>query len=79
MEPTKNEDAIVDVLDVILRDGVIVRADVIVSIADVPLIGIKLTAVVAGLKTMTEYGLFEKWDVERRDRAVSRRLQADGT
>ncbi|MHC3438768.1 gas vesicle protein GvpM [Natrialbaceae archaeon A-gly3] len=73
MEPTKDEDAIVDVLDVILRDGVIVRADVIVSVADVPLVGVKLTAVVAGMETMTEYGLFEQWDTDRRARAVERR------
>lgn len=73
MEPTKDEDAIVDVLDVILRDGVIVRADVIVSVAAVPLVGVKLTAVVAGMETMTEYGLFEQWDTDRRARAVERR------
>ena len=73
MEPSKDEDAIVDVLDVILREGVILRADVVVSVADIPLVGIKLTAVVAGMETMTEYGLFEEWDTDRRARAVSRR------
>lgn len=66
MRPTKHEDALVDVLDVLLRDGAVVRADVVVSIADVPLVGIKLTAAIAGMETMTEYGLFEAWDVERR-------------
>lgn len=73
MEPVKDEDAIVDLLDVILRDGVVVRADVIISIADVPLVGLKLTAVLAGMETMTEYGLFREWDAERRASAVSRR------
>ena len=69
----KDETALVDVLDVLLRDGAIVRADVIVSIADVPLIGIKLTAAIAGMETMTEYGLFEEWDASVRAGAVARR------
>lgn len=73
MKPTKNEDALVDVLDVILRDGVVLRADVIVSVAEIPLVGIKLTAVIAGMETMTDYGLFEEWDTDRRAAAVARR------
>ncbi|WP_226041785.1 gas vesicle protein [Natrinema sp. DC36] len=73
MRPQKNDDALVDVLDVLLRDGAILRADVIVSVADIPLVGIKLTAAIAGMETMTEYGLFEEWDASRRNAAVSRR------
>lgn len=73
MRPRKDDEALVDVLDVLLRDGAVLRADVIVSIADVPLVGIKLTAAIAGMETMTEYGLFEEWDVERRRSAITRR------
>jgi hypothetical protein len=73
MKPEKNEDALVDVLDVLLRDGAIVRVDVIVSVAEIPLIGIKLTAAIAGMETMTDYGLFEEWDTDWRTRAVERR------
>ncbi|MCU4753518.1 gas vesicle protein [Halobacteria archaeon AArc-curdl1] len=73
MEPTKDENALVDVLDVLLRDGVVIRADVVVSVADVPLIGIKLSAAIAGMETMTEYGFFEEWDVKRRNAAIARR------
>ncbi|WP_254530680.1 gas vesicle protein GvpM [Natrinema gelatinilyticum] len=73
MRPQKNDEALVDVLDVLLRDGAVLRADVIVSVADIPLIGIKLTAAIAGMETMTEYGLFERWDASRRANAVSRR------
>ncbi|ELY56975.1 gas vesicle protein GvpM [Natronococcus jeotgali] len=83
MKPRNDEDALVDLLDVVLRDGAILRADVIVSVADVPLVGIKLSAAIAGMETMTEYGLFEKWDVDRRARAVERRrygrASEDGT
>lgn len=77
MKPSKDEDALVDLLDVVLRDGAILRADVIVTVADVPLVGIKLSAAIAGMETMTEYGLFEEWDARRRAAAVERR-QYDG-
>ena len=73
MRPRKDDEVLVDVLDVLLRDGAIVRADVIVSVAEIPLIGIKLTAAIAGMETMTQYGLFEQWDVERRRSAITRR------
>lgn len=61
MRPTRRtDDAVVDLLDVILRDGVVVQADVIVTVADVPLVGISLRAAVAGMATMSEYGLLEE-------------------
>ncbi|PSQ13902.1 gas vesicle protein, partial [Halobacteriales archaeon QS_7_68_65] len=56
MEPSKPEEgAVVDLVDAILRDGVVLQADVIISVADVPLIGLKLRAALAGMDTMTEY------------------------
>ncbi|SEP85539.1 gas vesicle protein GvpM [Natrinema salaciae] len=73
MRPRKDEETFVDVLDVLLRDGAILRADVIVSVAEIPLVGIKLTAAIAGMETMTEYGLFEEWDASRRKAAADRR------
>lgn len=67
MKPSRtDEDAIVDLLDVLLRDGAVVEADVILTVADVPLVGVKLRAAVAGMTTMTEYGMFEDWDRRRR-------------
>ncbi|NUC71464.1 gas vesicle protein [Haloterrigena sp. SYSU A558-1] len=73
MRPRKDEETLVDVLDVVLRDGAVLRADVIVSVAGIPLVGLKLTAAIAGMETMTEYGFFEEWDVERRQTAITRR------
>lgn len=68
MEPTRPEGhAIVDVLDVLLTEGAIVQADVVVTVADIPLIGINLRAAIAGMTTMVEYGLFTEWDEEIRD------------
>ncbi len=73
MEPRKDENALVDVLDVLLRDGAVIRADVVIAVADVPLVGLKLSAAIAGMETMTEYGLFETWDTSRRNAAIARR------
>lgn len=71
MKPSRtDEDAFVDLLDVLLRDGVVVEADVIVSVAEIPLIGVKLRAAVAGMKTMTDYGMFESFDRDHRARAI---------
>ncbi|MBZ6494042.1 gas vesicle protein GvpM [Natrinema longum] len=77
MRPRRDDEALVDVLDVLLRDGAILRADVIVSVADIPLLGLKLTAAIAGMETMNEYGLFEEWDTDRRLAGISRRQNDD--
>jgi Gas vesicle protein. len=67
MKPTKNEThAIVEFLDVLLREGAVIQADVIITVADVPLIGISLRAAIAGMTTMTEYGIFKEWDAAHR-------------
>jgi hypothetical protein len=76
MKPTKEPDhAIVDVLDVLLREGAMIQADVLITVADIPLIGINLQAAIAGMTTMTEYGFFENWDVEKRRTTEERRSQ----
>lgn len=78
MKPSRtDEDAVVDLLDVLLRDGVVVEADVIVSVADIPLVGVKLRAAVAGMTTMTEYGMFESFDRARRARAMEGDVQRE--
>jgi len=70
MEPTKDElHGLAEFIDVLLHDGAVIDADVVVTVADVPLVGIKLQAAIAGMTTMAEYGLFEEWDAAQRDRA----------
>lgn len=72
MEPTKDDThAIVEFIDVLLRDGAVIQADVIVTVADIPLIGISLRAAIAGMTTMTEHGMFEGWDATHRERATT--------
>ncbi|MFC6796876.1 MULTISPECIES: gas vesicle protein GvpM [unclassified Haladaptatus] len=67
MKPTKkNEEALADFVDVVLREGVVVQADLVISVADIPLVGIQLSAAVAGMQAMTEYGLLTEWDEEIR-------------
>lgn len=78
-DPPSDDDAVVDLVDVLLRDGAVLDADVVVSVADIPLVGIKLRAAIAGMTTMTEYGLFEDWDerIREEQRRGESRLDSD--
>lgn len=58
MEPTRQGRAtLVDLLDRVLDKGLLINADVIISLAGVPLIAVNLRAAVASVETMLEYGL----------------------
>ncbi len=57
MQPTnQNEHALVELLDVLLDEGVVIQADVVVTVADIPLVGVSLRAAIAGMAKMSEYG-----------------------
>ncbi|MFT4948539.1 MAG: hypothetical protein ACI9CA_000661 [Natronomonas sp.] len=57
MQPTRTEEhAVVELLDVLLEKGVVIQADVVVTVADIPLVGISLQAAIAGMAKMSEYG-----------------------
>lgn len=58
MRPTKDEHALVELLDVLLEKGVVIQADVVITVADIPLVGLSLRAAVAGMATMSEYGFW---------------------
>jgi hypothetical protein len=62
---------LVDVLDRVLDRGVVINADILISLAGVPLIGINLRAALAGMQTMLDSGLMVQWD--ERVRAEHRR------
>ena len=67
MEPTRNSHAtLVDLLDRVLDKGIVIQADIIISLAGVPLIGVNLRAALAGMETMLEYGLMKEWDARTR-------------
>jgi len=69
LEPTRNS-ALVDLFDRILVKGVILHADLIISVSGVPLIGVNLKAAIAGMTTMLDYGMMEAWDEKIRRYAL---------
>lgn len=63
MDPQRNTNAtLVDLLDRVLDKGVVIHADLIVSVAGIPLIGVNLRAALAGMETMLKYGIMQAWD-----------------
>ena len=67
MEPTRNSHAtLVDLLDRVLDKGLVINADLIISLAGVPLIGVNLRATLAGMETMLKYGMMKEWDERTR-------------
>lgn len=69
MEPL-NDGSLVDLIDRILVKGVILSADIVISVSGIPLIGINLKAAIAGMTTMLNYGMMEVWDEEIRRYAL---------
>ncbi len=69
---------IVDLLDRVLDKGLVLNADLIISVGGVPLLGVNLRAVVAGMETMLEYGLMKDWDAQIRSQA-RKSLKMEGT
>lgn len=63
LEPIRDTNAtLVDLLDRILDKGLVINADVIISVAGIPLIGVNLRAALAGMETMLKYGMMQAWD-----------------
>ncbi|MBI2304645.1 MAG: gas vesicle protein [Chloroflexi bacterium] len=63
MEPIPTTRAtLVDLLDRVLDKGLVIQADLIISVAGVPLIGVNLRAALAGMETMLQYGVMRDWD-----------------
>ena len=67
MEPSRSECDINDVLDKLLNKGLVLNADLIISVAGIPLLGVNLRAAIAGMETMLEYGMMEAWDKSTRE------------
>ncbi|MBI5590034.1 MAG: gas vesicle protein [Deltaproteobacteria bacterium] len=67
MEPRRSGHAtLVDLLDRILDKGIVIHADLMISVAGIPLIGVNLRAAVAGMETMLKYGMMTEWDEKTR-------------
>jgi hypothetical protein len=58
LEPTRERgDAVADVIDAVLDKGLVINADIMVSLAGVELLGIKVRAALASFETAARYGL----------------------
>mgnify|MGYP001560059659 CR=1 FL=1 len=69
MEPTRElHGTISDLLDRVLDKGLIINADIIITLSGIPLMAVSLSAAIAGMETMLEYGLMTDWDVNTRVR-----------
>lgn len=67
MQPTRDVRATLpDLVDVLLNKGVYLDLDLIITVSDIPLIGINLRATIAGMETMLEYGMMKNWDERTR-------------
>lgn len=63
MEPIREKNVtLADILDRALNKGLLINADLIICVADIPLIGVNLKAAIAGMETMLEYGMMKDWD-----------------
>lgn len=66
---TPPQATLVDLLDRVLDKGLVINADIIISLAGVPLIGVNLRAALAGIDTMLKYGIMRDWDQSIRTQA----------
>lgn len=58
IEPTREKSgSLVDVIDRVLDKGLVINADITVSVAGVELLGIKIRAALASFETAAKYGL----------------------
>lgn len=59
LEPKKqrSEDSLVALVDRLLDKGLVINADILVSVAGVELLGIKVRAALASFETAAQYGL----------------------
>lgn len=75
MKPSKDATAVVDLVDVLLADGAVLAADVVITVAEIPLVGVQARVLLAGMTRLSEEGIFDEWDREIRDRG---RPESDG-
>jgi hypothetical protein len=79
MEPARGKGAtLVDLLDRILDKGIVLNADLIISVAGIPLLGVTLRAALAGMETMLSYGVMQAWDERTRRWERERRQGREG-
>jgi len=58
---------LVDLLDRVLDRGLVLNIDLLICLAGVPLLGVSLRAMLAGMETMLDYGMMADWDIVQRE------------
>jgi Gas vesicle protein. len=56
-KPTRSQGDLAELLETLLDKGVVINADVAVTVGDTELLGIKLRAALASFETAAQYGL----------------------
>lgn len=57
LEPVRNHVTLPDIIDRILEKGLVINADIAVSVAGVELLGVRIKAALASFETAAKYGL----------------------
>ena len=73
---SRSQATLVDLLDRALTKGLVIHADLVVSVAGIPLIGVNLRAALAGMETMVKYGLLTDWDAKIRAKSAQKNADA---
>jgi hypothetical protein len=67
MEPQRESRAtMTDLIERVMDKGVVVKLDLVIGMAGIPLIGISLHAAIAAVETMVQYGMLAGWDSQTR-------------
>lgn len=78
VRPGRDSDSLADVVELLLDKGVVLNADIVVSVGETELLGIRLRAALASFETASEFGLEfpSGTDMEAVEAASKRRRQA---
>ena len=70
--PTRRQSDLADMLELLLDKGVVVNADIAVTVGETELLGVQLRAAIASFETAAKYGMQfpEGTDMERVERAA---------
>lgn len=75
-KPTRQQSDLAEVLELVLDKGLVINADIAITVGDTEMIGIELRAAIASFETAAEYGLAfpSGTDMERLADASGREL-----
>lgn len=78
VRPGRDSDSLADVVELLLDKGVVLNADIVVSVGETELLGIRLRAALASFETASEFGLEfpSGTDMEAVEAASKRRRRA---